>query len=313
MTLKITRSALESMTRQSRGCPTETGGLLVGVPEDLLVTHAGEPGPQAEKLAHRFTSDPDQDRAGLAAFRTQSGRRLAVLGYWHKHPQGMKSPSGGDLQQAKALLQEWQAAGDPDPGLLVVILQEADRPEQGVYAYLLGPGQASFTPLVVEVLEADDPAVAKALARLPAHLQSRPDHPWARAGFSFQHTPGGQERLARDAEALQAAGWQVSLRQLRENGRVVVGLERGPTRLLLRLPPEYPLCAPVVVGLPEEQELLPIPSGGFFWNSDRPLVEWVERCLPVSEVSRLPAAGLIWLVSLTLAAFLAWLLSRLLR
>ena len=97
----VSHKALETIEWECRKYPdTETGGILVGYKDagQVTVTHATGSGPKAERSAHHFTKDTPY----LQSVLNLLGHYYQVdyLGVWHKHPQAMPFPSGGDILSA---------------------------------------------------------------------------------------------------------------------------------------------------------------------------------------------------------------------
>lgn len=98
--VSIRESALitisEEMTRSPDGL--ETGGILLGFdhPDRMIVSQAGEPGPNAVRSKHRFLRDLAyaQELAGDA----WASEGSQWIGEWHSHPDGQVEPSPADLE-----------------------------------------------------------------------------------------------------------------------------------------------------------------------------------------------------------------------
>jgi integrative and conjugative element protein (TIGR02256 family) len=76
----------------------ETGGILLGTDDgqEIVIRHAGGPGPKARRESHRFLRDlaHAQQLAELAWREDQS----QWIGEWHTHPSGDLTPSNYDLE-----------------------------------------------------------------------------------------------------------------------------------------------------------------------------------------------------------------------
>ena len=82
----VSRRALETIEWECRKYPDlETGGLLVGFrnPEQVSITHATGPGPNADRSAHHFTKDTPYLQSVLQLLGNYY--RVDYLGIWHKH------------------------------------------------------------------------------------------------------------------------------------------------------------------------------------------------------------------------------------
>jgi len=92
----------------------ETGGILLGYrtdENDLVITEATGPGPQARHGWRSFEPDTRYCQERLNATYRQTGGAIGYLGEWHTHPFGSTRPSRLDLQ---AML---DIAREPDPRL----------------------------------------------------------------------------------------------------------------------------------------------------------------------------------------------------
>lgn len=76
----------------------ETGGILLGTDDgqEVVIRHAGGPGPKARRESNRFLRDLThaQQIAELAWKEDQS----QWIGEWHTHPSGDLTPSNYDLE-----------------------------------------------------------------------------------------------------------------------------------------------------------------------------------------------------------------------
>jgi integrative and conjugative element protein (TIGR02256 family) len=291
----VVREALDTMLRLSRNCETETGGILAGTTRLPLVFTAGEPGPNSIKSTVSFQSDPDQDREELRRARDNFNVTIQILGYWHKHPSGLKQPSHGDLIQARRLLASWQALGGDKPWLLSFIIQDGKHNEGAVYPYLLDELGGSFRPLQLAIVEQDEELVKQALQKEPLRLSAnRMEHPWIDPTFRFHQTPAGRLRLEEELKSLKRAGFKVKVQQKKSNQRATFLIEKDGWELLCVFPVEYPLGIPRFFQLPTGVERFPLQYRPV-WNSDLMVVDYVS-CLrqlemetPFTSTSETPA------------------------
>jgi integrative and conjugative element protein (TIGR02256 family) len=120
-------SIVEYTTASADG--SETGGILLGYDEtelgEMMVMHAGDAGPNAERRADFFQRDLAyaQQHADTAYEETCS----YWIGEWHTHPDGHLAPSSTDLRTYHDLLR--------DPELLF----------QTFLALIVGPGADGWT------------------------------------------------------------------------------------------------------------------------------------------------------------------------
>lgn len=120
MTLSVTlAAAAEHRIRalaaiSADGC--ETGGILLGHGPDqdgrVVVGHAGDPGPHAERKPDFFLRDLHYSRRLAARAWRSDGSEW--IGEWHTHPSGGARPSTLDLQTYAGIL-------DRTPGMAVVV------------------------------------------------------------------------------------------------------------------------------------------------------------------------------------------------
>ena len=203
-TIYVTKKAVHVMWEQSRDCPTETGGALVGTLITPLVLAAGGPGSAALKSASSFSTDPEHDRHFLESIRTESQRQVHILGWWHKHPQGMTKPSSGDLYQARKLQKALVDSGKSSIWMLAFILQSAKNPQAAVFPYMLSDLGTEFQSLAIEVVNDDDSIVQRAVGEEKLLLRvEKNTHPWVDPLFRFQTTLVGRRRLEEEKLALE--------------------------------------------------------------------------------------------------------------
>ncbi|HWJ29860.1 MAG TPA: Mov34/MPN/PAD-1 family protein [Flavisolibacter sp.] len=88
----------------------ETGGVLCGSyqGDQLVVTSASGPGPDAVHAIDEFIIDKDYMDAYLDAQYDQSGGMHIYIGEWHTHPQVNPEPSEQDLISICERSIEWQ-------------------------------------------------------------------------------------------------------------------------------------------------------------------------------------------------------------
>ena len=95
MTQEVWRVIAREATRSRDGL--ETGGILLGSDDfnDIVIRHAGGPGPNARREPDRFLRDLAyaQRLAEIAWKEDQS----QWIGEWHTHPSGDLAPSSYDL------------------------------------------------------------------------------------------------------------------------------------------------------------------------------------------------------------------------
>jgi integrative and conjugative element protein (TIGR02256 family) len=76
----------------------ETGGILLGTDDgqEIVIRHAGGPGPKARRETHRFLRDlAHAQQLAEQAWKEDQSR---WIGEWHTHPSGDLTPSNYDLE-----------------------------------------------------------------------------------------------------------------------------------------------------------------------------------------------------------------------
>lgn len=86
------RVAREMAQEAERLFPLETGGVLLGYwvnsDEEVIITHATRPGPEAIHRPKSFIPDDEYQQAEIARTYEESGRLHTYLSDWHTHPNG---------------------------------------------------------------------------------------------------------------------------------------------------------------------------------------------------------------------------------
>lgn len=274
--VQITQKAVQDMWQMCHNCPTETGGALVGTLRTPMVLAAGSPGEKAIERSSSFTTDPEHDRNFLRRTREETKRQVGILGWWHKHPDGMDHPSGGDLLQAQALMKSLTTLGDTPLWLLVFILQPRYAAEKATFPYLITDESGDLQKIRLEVVETDGPLVQAALRQESALLATGGSlNQWIDPGFRFQNTPAGRKRLEGEKEALEKLGYQVEVRQRKDNERISFLMRKGASAFLCIFPVEYPYGMPRLYRLPQQEEVYPFAMSPT-WNSDIQVVDWLR-------------------------------------
>jgi len=104
----INREALDRIKEHSLAAPPEleTGGILIGTVVDgkIIIFFATGPGEQALHRKYAFEADTKRQQKILDKYFAEYG--CNYLGEWHKHPEGLSTLSGGDIQHASAILKD---------------------------------------------------------------------------------------------------------------------------------------------------------------------------------------------------------------
>jgi len=124
MKVWLERAALVSILTESQASADgrETGGLLIGfdVPEGLLVTDAGAPGPKGVRRNDFFMRDVDYAEDVLRDVFMRTG--AVWVGDWHTHPGYPNGPSRTDTKSYMRLLADAELNFD---AFLAVIVTSA--------------------------------------------------------------------------------------------------------------------------------------------------------------------------------------------
>ncbi len=136
--------------------PAETGGVLVGywarAHEEVVITDAVGPGPQARHRENRFIPDPSFHFEEIARLYEESGRLHTYLGDWHTHPLGSCTLSRLDRLTLKQI-SRYAPARSRVPVML--ILAGKQKWNLGVWCYFprgtLSKWRACVVPLRVRV------------------------------------------------------------------------------------------------------------------------------------------------------------------
>lgn len=99
----VSEAVLEAMEEEAREkSPMETGGVLIGYwandSDEVVITHATGPGPEATHRAHQFIPDARFQRDEIARIYRASQRLHTYLGDWHTHPRGSLRLSPRDVR-----------------------------------------------------------------------------------------------------------------------------------------------------------------------------------------------------------------------
>ena len=219
----VAQKALETIELECRKYPeTETGGILVGYKDadKVTVTHATGPGPNADRSAHHFTKDTPY----LQSILNLLGHYYPVdyLGVWHKHPQSMPYPSGGDVMSAM------EEVRDQDMGL-----EELLTP-----ICLLDQGRIDILPFVIrdnrfQPIQWESALYEDLMPRPPGSPQ-------------WYETSKGKERISEELVAFDNVKVKVDVRKGSDGSyrfHVPLGKE-SPLRLVMLCPDDYPVTGP---------------------------------------------------------------------
>jgi proteasome lid subunit RPN8/RPN11 len=257
----ITYGASRTIIRQARLCAVETGGILAGTASPLTILAAGEPGPNATHQVAMFTSDPDADTACLKQSREQHGEIVMLLGWWHKHPVGLTTPSPADWYQARQLAKEFN---DGQPVLIGIVNRSPRGLGYKTTLYLYATSDISSSlehPWKLSGIHSRE--LKSALKQAAARPDVRETDYWQDKDFQFYLNPVGRTRIRKDLAACRDMGWNISTSRGSKDRILTVHLSDGRSTIKMILPPEYPLNPPTVLS-----------DDGLYLHSSVLLTQW---------------------------------------
>jgi len=277
-----TFAASRTIIKQSGLCKVETGGVLVGTLEPLTIVAAGSPGPNATHRPAQFTSDPAADQACLTEARRQYGEQITVCGWWHKHPAGLTTPSGGDCHQARQLMNEY---ADGQPVLIGIVNHEPRLTRNRTTLHVYSIDRAgTFTEQPWKLVGSKDGRLLDAMKKAPRRPDLKPTDYWRDKDFQSYLNPLGRDRINREIRQLREAGWNVETGRRTVDQSLVLNLRSGSTALRLLLPPEFPLNPPVALTAEGERLVKLLTSWG--WNSQSCLLDVAVEAADILRCAR---------------------------
>jgi len=279
----ITIEASRNIIKQSRKSDVETGGILIGILEPvIIIINAGCPGDNAVRRVTQFTSDPQADQICLANAHQMYGDCVVPMGWWHKHPAGFNKPSFGDCQQIHQLTQDY-ADGKPVFMGIVNQIPALMRQKTTLHLYSVDPDD-NIVESPWNLISNKNPVFIQALNKAPIRPPAKHSDYWADNNFQSYLNPVGRERIKKEVENLRLDGWQVTTGRHPQDKVLILELAKDSTALRLVLAPEFPLNPPCIF----------TPDGRCFqglhsldqWNSQKMLVEVAAEAMMVSQCSR---------------------------
>lgn len=258
--IKITISAFNLIQHECLRCEVETGGLLIGTLNNLIVLEATPPGDKARSTFTSFSSDAEYDRLMLNKTIEKFEGRVKLIGYWHKHPGTLAEPSLGDMKQAQELVKDIDEDKDDRP-LLILIINIVQREIQA-YAYDIRYG-SRFSPFKISVIEDNSNEIQQALKNEPAVIQTRDVDFWTDLDFQFYLTQVGKERIKHEVDELNNSGYDVKVLRNPVTKRLYLEIIKYKMSFICFPPVEYPLNPPKIL-INKHPIMLPIQ----YWNSD---------------------------------------------
>jgi integrative and conjugative element protein (TIGR02256 family) len=130
MTAWVAIGVLDTLRQEAALYPTlETGGVLLGYwrDDDVVITTALGPGPDAQRGRTWFAPDQAWQLDQIATVYTESKRTVTYLGDWHTHPGGTPHPSRRDRRTMRAIKRS-RLARQPRPLMAIIGPRHDDRP-----------------------------------------------------------------------------------------------------------------------------------------------------------------------------------------
>jgi len=277
----ICNEAIRDIIREASICPVETGGILIGLVNPPTVIFAGGPGKNAIKESVRFTGDVEEDRINLKNARKEFGDSLGIVGYWHKHPRGMKTYSTQDLHQARKLSASFK---DGKPLLILIIAKGLKRPGLGLYPYVLNHPEENLERWAVKVVNRNDLCIQELLKTAPILPEVQKGGFWDKPDFQCFQNPVGKSYLQNEMKKLKARGWRVVLGRDKLTGRLKGVFSRNDQTLYGWLPREFPLNPPRIF-TEDRQELIGLTTL-VQWSSMYSLSDVLDESIMVLDCPR---------------------------
>lgn len=268
MQVKITRKAYQVICEESFSKPTETGGEIIGTIKTPIVIAALTPGVNAELSYTSFKPDAEYDNQNLQRIIKQYEGRVKLLGYWHKHPGRLSTPSMGDCLQAKEIVKELSNENDNYP-YYVFIANVIDN-EVKIYAYSLQFNEKEFKRLKLVIIDDDSEEIQNALTNESATIIIQETDFWSDRNFQFYLTETGKTRLEKEIQEIQRH-YKVEVFRQKKSKRLLIRITKDSISLTCVPPVEYPLNPPSFYNSNKILNLSPR-----YWNSDIKLLTLVE-------------------------------------
>lgn len=236
----------------------ETGTVLIGTQDNdgFTVTHALRPGPKARRSWGSFS--PDHEHINKELQRLRAEYTVDFLGIHHLHPGDMSYPSGGDLRQAKEIL------NDPDykiNGRLLSIISIKKGDDVIIFPYVITRDEMIFKKLDYAIVS----------EKLTEVLRRRAD------SLSLSTWLSGsidkERRMAREIQDItRLIGVPPSTRILKGAFMAIEVKD-----ILFLLPTEYPLTPPRVFSKKREKLKEIVIDEQLRWNSTFDIVELMQK------------------------------------
>lgn len=157
--IRVSPRALAVIAAESvaRSGPDETGGILLGhdLGQQVLISVAGDPGPNAHHAPTRFKRDlAHAERLADAAYERDAS---IWVGEWHTHPQGPSRPSRYDLRTYRRFLEDPELGFSRFLAVIVTPPQPQERPVLQAWSVTLRTRRWPSAPKLTPALITYDP------------------------------------------------------------------------------------------------------------------------------------------------------------
>jgi integrative and conjugative element protein (TIGR02256 family) len=291
--LLVLSEALETIEHEIetyRHTGIETGGVVIGAPLDehtVLVLAATGPGPNAEHYGAEYALDVAYAQNQLALYH----RRYPTADYvgeWHRHPDSLPVPSGGDWTTAAQILRDPAYKVDAliNP---IVVLPGGEFQIRFFYLHRMDlPRREPFQQIPFETVSRSDARVVDLLGLEPMPTHSPPVPSSALPSHVL-------ERLASEEHEIRDR-YHVTLSEPTAEGYVIeVAVDgQGLDTVRLLCDSSYPYAPPSVRVIRDGKRVAYKSRMLTGWSSQRRLIDVIEdarRRADTSTSHRFPPSG----------------------
>lgn len=234
-----------TIIRNSAKFDVETGGILAGtLANPIAIIAAGLPGNNAIHHAASFTSDPQADRDCLDKARKFYSNKISLVGWWHKHPPGLITPSSGDCHQAQRLANDYN---DGKPVLIGIVNQHRGiiTRKTTLHLYSIDPAGKLYE-YNWKLVTNKSRKLLDAIVTAPTIPDLKSTDFWSDRDFQSYLNPVGRDRIKQEIDGLRKHGWQVQISRRKLDNLLVLDITRYSNALRFLMPPEFPLNPPTI-------------------------------------------------------------------
>ncbi len=261
--LLITRGVIRTIeTECLRNPHTETGGMLLGTMERYIAISATTAGQDAVKTATSYFNDEKYDHHILQETVRKYDGHVKSIGFWHKHPAGLRHPSMGDLAEACRVVNSISPEGDNRPVFFMIAILSRSL---DLFAYVLNHNMIAFDEVRLRIIDDDAREVREALAQEPVIIQPHDLDFWGDPDFQWFQTNTGYARLKKDIDELTKRNYRA---RAFAGKMLYLTIEKDGKTITCITPPEYPLNPPRLF-----ENNLEIPIVLTSWNSTFMIVD----------------------------------------